>query len=218
MAAPPRVKICGLTRNEDALHAVASGADFVGVVLSPGFGRSVAAPDAPDVVQGVSAQRVAVLVDESPAQAARLADAIDASVVQLHGSEDRATVQALRELGDWTIWKAVRARSLDELGRTVELLGDVVDGILVEGWREGVIGGGGVRVSLDGDAVRGAVPGHLTLVLAGGLDPATVQASVARFRPDVVDVSSGVERATGIKSAEKVTAFVREARRTPPKP
>ena len=200
------------------MHAVTSGADFVGVVLSAGFGRSVAASDAPDVVRGVAAERVAVLVDESPAEAARLAGTIDAAVVQLHGSEDRATLQALRELGDWTIWKAVRARSVDELRHTVDLLGDVVDGVLVEGWREGVIGGGGVRLALDGDAVRDAVPGHLTLVLAGGLDPESVQASVARFRPDVVDVSSGVEQVTGVKNADKVAAFVRQARRTPPQP
>ena len=218
MFAPPRVKICGLTRNEDAMHAAASGADLVGVVLSAGFGRSVEAEAAGSVVHDVSAGRVAVLVDEEPTEAARLAGVIEATVIQLHGSEDRRTVQALREIGDWTLWKAVRARSLDDLRRTVDALGDVVDGVLVEGWKEGVIGGGGVRVALDGSAVQEAVPPHLTFVLAGGLDPTSVRASVARFQPDVVDVSSGVERAPGIKHAEKVAAFVREARRTPPEP
>ncbi len=210
LAGSPLVKICGLTRNEDARWAEASGADFVGVVLSDGFGRSVPRQAAAAVVEGTSLARVAVLVDESPASTAELAASIDASVLQLHGDEGER-----RCLGEWTIWKAVRGRTLDHLRSVVEAVGDVVDGILVEGWRDGVTGGGGVRLALDAEAVRRAVPEDLTFVLAGGLEPGSVHEAVARFRPDVVDVSSGVERALGLKSATKVERFVRAARSVP---
>lgn len=216
LAGSPLVKICGLTRNEDARRAETSGADFLGVVLSDGFGRSVRRQDAAAVVEGTSVARVAVLVDESPASMVELAARIDASVLQLHGDEGPETITALRSLGEWTIWKAVRGRTLDHLRSVVEAVGDVVDGILVEGWREGVTGGGGVRLTLDPGDVRRAVPEGLTFVLAGGLEPDSVHEAVARFRPDVVDVSSGVEQARGVKSAAKVERFIREARRTAP--
>lgn len=215
LAHSPLVKICGLTRNEDARWAEASGADFLGVVLSDGFGRSVPRQAASAVVEGTSISRVAVLVDESPASTAELAASIDASVLQLHGDEGRETITALRGLGEWTIWKAVRGRTLDHLRSVVEAVGDVVDGILVEGWRDGVTGGGGVRLALDAEEVRRAVPEDLTFVLAGGLEPGSVHEAVARFRPDVVDVSSGVERALGLKSATEVERFVRAARSVP---
>lgn len=215
LAHSPLVKICGLTRNEDARWAEASGADFLGVVLSDGFGRSVPRQAAGAVVEATSISRVAVLVDESPASTAELAASIDASVLQLHGDEGRETITALRGLGEWTIWKAVRGRTLDHLRSVVEAVGDVVDGILVEGWRDGVTGGGGVRLALDAEEVRRAVPEDLTFVLAGGLEPDSVHQAVARFRPDVVDVSSGVERALGLKSATEVERFVRAARSVP---
>jgi phosphoribosylanthranilate isomerase len=206
------VKICGLTRSVDARQAQRVGADYLGFVLSSGFGRSVPEAHAAEVVAGTSVPRVAVLVDESPASATRLARSIDASVLQLHGDEGRSTVLALREAGDWAIWKAVRARGPEDISRIVDDLGDVVDGLLVEGWREGVIGGGGVPLAVDHRAVRAAVPEGLLFILAGGLTPESVGEGVARFAPDVVDVSSGVERSPGRKAHDRLEAFVRSAR------
>ncbi|MDX1646087.1 MAG: phosphoribosylanthranilate isomerase [Longimicrobiales bacterium] len=208
------MKICGVTRNIDARHAQSAGADLLGVVLSSGFGRSVPRASAGKVMSGTDLPRVAVLVDEAPAVAAALAAVVDASVLQLHGTEGRDTILALRDLGDWTVWKAVRARTRDDLERTVDEVGDVVDGILVEGWRKGVAGGGGARLRLGAEEVRGVLPDDVDFILAGGLTPGSVGEAVARFRPDVVDVSSGIERAPGVKSRHRVTRFVREARGT----
>lgn len=207
-----RVKICGLTRNTDALRAQELGADLLGFVLTAGFGRSVRPDDAATVVAGTTVPRVAVLVDERAGEAVELAGRIGASVVQLHGHEDREVGRAVREGGDWKVWKAVRARAIDDVRRVVDEMGDVVDGILVEGWRRGVTGGGGVRVSLDPDEVRAAIPDGMTFVLAGGLEPGSVADAVARFRPHVVDVSSGIERSVGVKSEALVDAFIRAAR------
>lgn len=209
------MKICGLTRNDDAVRAEELGADLLGVVLTEGFGRSVPRERAAGIVTGTSIERVAVLVDESPEGAGEAGRAIGASLLQLHGSEDRATVVRIRQEGDWRLWKAVRARTVDDVRAVVDELADVVDGILVEGWRRGVTGGGGVELVLDADEVRAAIPEELDLVLAGGLRPGTVADSVARFRPDVVDVSSGVERDPGVKDDALVEAFIQAARDAP---
>lgn len=212
----PAVKICGLTRREDAEAAAALGADFLGVVVSRGFGRSVEPAAAAALVSGLSATPVAVLVDEAPEAAAALADAMGAGVVQLHGSESPDGVRRLRDLGGWRLWKAVRAAEPRDVLDVVERFGALVDGILVEGRRAGVVGGGGARV--DGRALgrlRDLVPTSLRLVLAGGLTPGSVAGAVNQHGPDVVDVSSGVERGTGLKDHELLRRFLEEARRAP---
>ncbi len=208
-----KVKICGLTRREDVEVAERAGADYVGVILSEGFGRSVAPTRAAELVRGVSSTPVAVLVDETPDGAEARATTIGAGVIQLHGDEAPEVVRELRRRGSWRIWKSVRVRGPDDVPRAVGLYWDLVHGLLLEGFRPGVVGGGGVR--LDPDRLERAllaVPKDLAIVLAGGLNPDNVGAVVARFRPRVVDVSSGVERELGEKDAELVRRFVRSAR------
>ena len=208
------VKICGLTHAEDARAAADAGADYLGVIASSGFSRSVEPERAAALFSGIDRPLVAVTVDERPDDAARIAETVGASVIQLHGAEDRASVEALQALGSWTVWKAVRARTLDDVVDTVAALHDVVDGFLVEGWREGVVGGAGVRVALAGDPVRNAVPRDRSFVLAGGLTPDNVLDAMARFAPDVVDVSSGVEREVGRKDHALIVRFIAQARGT----
>jgi phosphoribosylanthranilate isomerase len=194
-----RVKICGLTQAEDARMAERAGADFLGFVLTPGFGRSVPPGAAPALVEGTSRPRVAV-------------SSIDASVLQLHGSEPRETVEALRGLGDWRIWKAVRAGSVEDVARAVLVYGPLVDALLLEGRRQGIVGGGGVRLEVEPERARELIPDGLEFVLAGGLDPDSVGEAVARFRPNIVDVSSGVEREPGRKDEAALIRFVRAAK------
>lgn len=203
-----RVKICGVTRREDALAVEAAGADYLGMILSAGFSRSVDLAAAPAIVDGVTTMTVAVLVGEEAEAAEAAARAIGAGVIQLHGEEDPSVLADLHTRGAWKLWKAVRARSGEDVARTVEMYADVADGILVEGWRDGIVGGGGARVSLDPAEVRALVPEQLDFVLAGGLTPDSVADAVAAFEPDVVDVSSGVERAVGEKDVDLVSRFV----------
>ena len=206
-----RVKICGLTRAEDATAAERLGADYLGVVLSPGFGRSVPPQRAGAIVEGTNAKRVSVLVDASVDDAVEAARAIDAAVIQLHGSEDPGMVRELRERGAWTVWKSVRASTVEEVRDVVERYEGLLDGVLVEGFRPGVVGGGGATLAVPADAVRGAVPRDVDFILAGGLAPDRVADAIERFRPDVVDVSSGVEREPGRKDHGLVEAFIRGA-------
>ncbi|MEQ8330789.1 MAG: phosphoribosylanthranilate isomerase [Longimicrobiales bacterium] len=210
----PKVKICGLRHPADVALADRAGADFVGVILSAGFGRSVAVDDAAALVEGIDAIPVAVLVDESVEEAALRARTIRAGVVQLHGSESPERVRAVADAGPWRVWKAVRLRAGDDLEAATAPFAELVGGFLFEGWKEGVVGGGGVRLaaSLAAD-VRRVLPEGVDFVLAGGLTPAGVGEAVARFAPDVVDVSSGVEAGSGRKDPEAVRRFIREARR-----
>lgn len=208
------MKVCGLTRRNDVLDADALGADYLGVVLSMGFGRSVAAADAAALVVGTRAARVAVLVDEEPDDAASLAAALGADVIQLHGSEGPSVLADLRERGCWQLWKAVRARTLGDVEAAVARYADLADGLLVEGWREGVVGGGGAALTLPGARVRGAIPDRLRFGLAGGLTPDNVAEAAVGFRPDLVDVSSGVERSIGRKDAARIEAFIGAVRST----
>jgi phosphoribosylanthranilate isomerase len=207
-----RVKICGLTRREDALAADRAGADYLGIVLTAGFGRSVVPSESKAIFAGTRARKVAVLVDEDVRSAVEAARALGADVVQLHGDESLDVVAGLREAGPWTIWKAVRARSLEDVATAVERFANVVDGILVEGWKDGSPGGGGARLGLDPARVRALVPAGVDLILAGGLGPESVADAVRAFHPDVVDVSSGVERSLGVKDHERVQTFVESAR------
>jgi phosphoribosylanthranilate isomerase len=212
-AARLRVKICGLRRREDVRAADAAGADYVGVILSAGFARSVSLAAAAGLVDGVRATPVAVLVDESAEDAAVRADALGAHVLQLHGTEPEDVVRELSRSGRWTLWKSIRARTGDDVDRAVDRYGEWVHGFLVEGWKEGVVGGGGVSLDPERFAdIRSRVPSGLDVILAGGLDPDNVGGAVARFGPDVVDVSSGVETEPGRKSHELIRLFVRHAR------
>lgn len=220
-ARTPAVKICGLTRAADVRVAAACGADYVGFVLSEGFRRSVPAETAAAALSGPEAAAgalvaVAVLVDEDAADAVQRATALGAGVVQLHGHEPPDVVRAVREAGPWQVWKAVRVRSVDTLVRAVDRYGGRVDGFLLEGWKEGVVGGGGVRLAaVEPERVRGYLPDAATFVLAGGLRPGTVADAVVRFGPDVVDVSSGVEEAPGRKRPDAVRQFVEAVRGRP---
>jgi phosphoribosylanthranilate isomerase len=217
MADRVRIKICGLMRRQDVEAVDRAGADYVGVILSAGFTRSVEPSLAGDLVRGVSATPVAVLVDESPDGAEVRATALGAKVLQLHGEESPDTVREVATRGDWRLWKSIRVWRPDDVPRAVERYGALVDGLLLEGFREGVVGGGGVRLDLDAlMTVRAEIPSGLEVVLAGGLRPENVEGAVARFRPAVVDVSSGVEREPGRKDPDLVRRFVEAARRTPP--
>lgn len=212
MVEPLRVKICGVTRREDAVAAERAGADYVGVILSAGFSRSVDPTEAAALVAGLEPVAVAVLVDEDRASAEAAARSLGAGVIQLHGDEPPSLLADLRARGDWKLWKSVRARTAADVAHTVERYAGLVHGILVEGWKEGVTGGGGVRLGVDHAAVRASVPDDVELILAGGLTPDTVAHTVEAFRPQVVDVSSGVESAVREKDHELVSRFVERAR------
>ena len=207
------IKICGITTPQDALAARELGADYLGMILSQGFPRSILPDEAVDIGLVAEAPLVAVLVDESLDEAERIARLSGASVIQLHGDEDSDYAEELCRRGGWAIWKAVRVRDLEDVTGAVEALGASVDGLLLDGWHPDRPGGSGASFSWEGvRVVRDRIPHDLKVIAAGGLTPGNVAEAVQALRPDIVDVSSGVELHVRRKDPELLRAFVRNAR------
>ena len=209
----PEVKICGLTRPEDASVAASAGATYGGVILAPGGKRSVDAARAAEIFAGLPLRRVGVFVNADPDELRRSARSASLDVVQLHGDEDPEYVRRLRKDAAWRVWKAVRPRSGDEFAEAVVRFGTMVDGILVDAWSPDARGGTGHRFPWEEVArFLDRLPSELQLIVAGGLHPGNVREAAETLRPSVLDVSSGVETAPGLKDPEAVRSFVAAAR------
>lgn len=208
------VKICGVCRPEDAAAAVAAGADIVGVILGAASPRLRDVGAAAEIFAAAGgAARAGVFADAPTAAVIDSARALRLDVVQLHGGESADVAGEVRAAGRWSVWKALRPRTADEFLDGLAAYGPVADGVLVDGWAADALGGTGVAAPWSLlRAVRDRVPRGVRLILAGGLTPANVAHAVVALTPDVVDVSSGVERTVGEKSAEKVRAFIAAAR------
>jgi phosphoribosylanthranilate isomerase len=212
VSVPVAVKICGLTTRADAEHAVAAGAEFLGVILAPGR-RTVAPREAMEILTGLPARGVGVFVGASPVAALEVADLCGLHAIQLHGDEQPDYICTLREEWEGAIWRAVRPRDARELLREVERFHGLVDALLLDGFAPDARGGTGARFPWNEvAAVRDRLPDDLPLVVAGGLTPANVAEAVRLLRPDVVDVSSGVERALRHKDPVAVSSFISRAR------
>jgi phosphoribosylanthranilate isomerase len=200
-----RVKICGITRPQDARDAAALGADAVGLVFWPHSPRAVTVAQSREACAALPpfVTRVGLFVDATATELAAVLDKVPLDMVQYHGDESPATCRA----AGLPYLKAVRMRAGIDLGRVA---GDYADatGLLVDAYREGQPGGTGATFDW---GVLPAEPGF-SLVLAGGLEPGNVGDAIARVRPWAVDVSGGVEADKGIKDAAKMAAFMQGVR------
>jgi len=199
-----RVKICGLTRLQDVQAAVAAGADALGFVFAPRSRRVLGPDTAAELVCAVPAfvSRVGLFMDQDYATVRGVVDRVPLSLLQFHGSEDAAFC---RSFGLPYI-KAFAMGSGPPPDRAAAAFADAA-GILLDSHRSGEVGGTGQSFDW------GVIPQlGRPLILAGGLTPANVREAVRQVRPWAVDVSSGVEDAPGIKSADKMQMFISEAK------
>lgn len=208
-----RVKICGLTRAEDARSAAAAGVEYGGVILAPGSPRTVHPEAATGIFAETTLVRCGVFVDETLSGIVEAVRVAGLSVVQLHGDESPDFAAEVRSETGLEVWKAVRPRSGEEFSAAVRHYAAWVDGLLLDGWSAEARGGTGTRFPWEEVAQRrGALGEETRLIVAGGLHPANVGTIIGLLRPDVVDVSSGVECAPGIKDAHRVQEFADAAR------
>jgi phosphoribosylanthranilate isomerase len=201
-----KAKICGLTWPGDAAAAAAAGASYLGVVLAGGARRVTVARAAEIVVVGGSVPVIGVFVDHSVEDILRISEEAGLSGAQLHGPYARAAAAELRRSG-LEVWRVVRIAEPADLDLLDTAALDA-DAVLVE--PRVSQGSGGTGVPLDIAVAREArsrLAGR-RMVLAGGLTPATVGEAVALVRPEVVDVSSGVESLPGKKDPEKIARFM----------
>lgn len=199
------VKICGVTSEEDALLAVAMGADAVGFVFAPSP-RQIAPTRAADIVKRLPPEvlTVGVFRDELPQRVVEIVNGTGLRAAQLHGHELPADARWIRERLRFLI-QAFPAGSpgldhVDEYG---------ADAILID---SATPGSGQV---FDWSLAEGA-PSNRRVIIAGGLTPENVGDAIARTRCWGVDVSTGVEASPGRKDARKVRAFIAAAREAEP--
>lgn len=198
-----RIKICGLTRVADALHAARCGADAIGLVFYPPSPRNIAVEQARAISRAVPAfvTSVALFVDADPAQVETVLSQVRPDLLQFHGDE---SPEYCRQFGVPYI-KAARVRAGLNLIQYAALYADA-QGLLLDAFVPGQAGGTGQ--SFDWALIPDNLP--LPLILSGGLEPENVRHAVQSVHPWAVDVSSGVEISKGIKDAAKVAQFIQE--------
>jgi phosphoribosylanthranilate isomerase len=200
-----RIKICGITRVEDALAAAEAGADAIGLVFYAKSPRAVSVQQARAIVAALPpfVTSVGLFVDASRCELGEILDAVPLDMLQFHGNETAEACSGYHR----PYLKALRVKPGDDIAaRAAEYPGAA--GILLDTYVEGVPGGTGAAFDWS------LIPHDLRrpLVLAGGLHAGNVQQAIRQVRPYAVDVSGGVEASKGIKDAEKIRAFIRQCR------
>ena len=213
------MKFCGLTRPGDADVAASLGAAYVGVVFAdsprrvdPAVAASVVAP-----ARG-RARAVGVFGPATVDRIATTAGDVGLDVVQLHGDPTPGQVERVRPFFGGEVWAVVRIAGDAIPAETIALL-SVADAVVLDTRVTGRLGGSGTV--FDWDAVARSLDRHRVrsrVVVAGGLTPGNVARAVRVLAPDIVDVSSGVESAPGIKDHARMRAFADAVRGRGPTP
>jgi phosphoribosylanthranilate isomerase len=195
------VKICGITRVEDALAAARHGARAIGFVFFRGSPRYVAPPQAAAIVRALPpfVTAVGLFVDPAAEEVRAALSGAAVQLLQFHGDE---TPAFCAQFGLPYV-KAVRVRPGVDLLQYAHNHRTAC-GLLFDAFSEGTYGGTGS--SFDWSLIPRGMP--LPVILSGGLTPANVAQAVRAVRPWAVDVSSGVESAPGIKDAARIAAFM----------
>ncbi len=200
-----RIKICGITRGQDAVTAAELGAHAVGLMFYEDSPRFVSVDQANKVIGVLPpfVTRVGVFVNPVEQQVRAILGALHLDLLQFHGDE---TPQFCARFGLPYI-KAVRVRKGMDLLQYASRYHDA-KGLLLDAHSESAYGGTGE--AFDWSLIPGNLP--LPIILSGGLNAANVARAIRQVRPWAVDVSSGVESAKGIKDAAKIAAFIKETR------
>jgi phosphoribosylanthranilate isomerase len=208
------IKFCGLTRRGDVAFATEVGATYVGVIFAGGpRNRTVEQAarmlrNAPHAASHPEPYRscVGVFGAATPSEIAKVAAAVPLDIVQLHDVTKPAMITTVRTTAARPVWAVIRCDG-DRIPLFAGRMAQVADALVLDTRVAGKLGGTGVPLPWAALAEAIAEIRPPRLVLAGGLTPENVGAAIAAIHPDVVDVSSGVERAPGIKDHARMRAF-----------
>jgi phosphoribosylanthranilate isomerase len=200
---PPRVKICGVTRLDDALAAVDLGAWAVGMIFYEGSPRQCTLEEAERIGAALRrrAEVVGVFVNATPARIAEMSDRAGLTIVQLHGDEGPAFCA---EIARRTGARTIKATSVRGPGSLQDLERFHTDFHLVDGYAAGLRGGTGERFDW---SLLSRRKSKIPLIVSGGLDAQHVGDAILATRPYAVDVASGVEESPGVKEHARMKAF-----------
>lgn len=200
-----RVKICGITRIQDARAAIAAGADALGFVFHAASPRAVSALQVADIISQLPpfVTTVGLFVDADPAMIDDVLAVASLDLLQFHGDESPA--DCARHGRPWI--KALRMHP--ELDLAVSLASwREARAVLLDAWHPQLPGGTGHTFDWHRLALLGERQDLPAIILAGGLTPENVADAIRLTRPYAVDVSGGVEAGKGIKDARKIDAFM----------
>lgn len=201
-----RIKICGITRVDDALAAAQAGADAIGLVFHPGSPRAVSVEQARTIVGALPpfVTTVGLFVDAEQATIQSVLEQVPLDLLQFHGDEPDDFCQGFKR----PYIKAVRVRPGDDLNALAAQWPGAC-GILLDSYKPGVPGGTGETFDW------AVIPSQRSwrLILAGGLQAQNVRQAIDQTAPWAVDVSGGVEATKGIKDIAKINAFIHEVKR-----
>ena len=210
--APVLVKVCGLSEPGTLAATIAAGADLAGFVFFPKSPRHIE----PETARALGAQaagrikKVALTVDADDAALDAAVAALSPDLLQLHGHESPARVAAVRARYGLPAIKAIGVATAADVA-AAHVYEGVADWLLFDAKpAPDAQVPGGAGVAFDWDLLRSIAAAKW--MLSGGLDPENVAGALARTQAPAVDVSSGVERARGVKDAEKIAAFVAAVR------
>ena len=202
-----RVKVCGITTLEDALHAADLGADAVGFIFYPKSPRYIPPPEAAEIIRGLPpfVASVGVFVDCPSGEVDSIAAACSLTAVQLHGSETPEFCDQFRV-------KVIKAFRVRDARLPPEIDRYRTDAILLDAFIEGSPGGTGKTFSWE---VAREAKRFGRVILAGGLNCENVRNAIETVRPYAVDVSSGVETAPGKKDPIRLAEFLKKVKTLP---
>jgi phosphoribosylanthranilate isomerase len=212
LAVLAKVKFCGMTRPHDAALGAEIGASYIGVVFADGPRR--VNPEAARKIldaAGKGVRRVGVFGTNDPEEIVRMAAASRLDVLQLHADPTPNDVKTIRKNFSGEIWAAIRIAGT-RIPPESEMLFDTADAVVLDARGDKRLGGTGRALPWDQLAIDLARDrGSSAVVLAGGLKPGNVGIAIRTLAPDVVDVSSGIESAPGIKDPWLMREFFEAA-------
>ena len=206
----PKVKMCGISKVETIPAVVEAKPDYMGLVFAPS-NRQVTVEQAEILIEELHKQcinhydtkvvkTVGIFVNETLDNLVRIADTANLDAVQLHGDEDEAFIQSLKERTNVEVWKAVQIRSAADVEKWIDSSADM---LLFDAYHKDERGGTGEVFDWSSlDAFE------RPFMLAGGIDSTNVARAIRTVRPYGIDISSGIET-NGVKDDEKITAFIK---------
>lgn len=206
-----QIKICGITETSALNAAIESGASFCGFVFHPASVRNLSVEQAESLSAhaGDRIKKVGLFVDADDSTIDSVTQRAGLDVIQLHGHEDARRVQMIRARTCLPVIKAIRVATKDDL-KDVDAFAQVADWLLFDAKVAGHAGGTGTAFDW---AILNNRHFPKPWMLSGGLNAGNINTALSMLKPDAVDVSSGVEDKPGVKSPDKIRAFVDAAKK-----
>lgn len=198
-----KVKICGITRVEDALCACQNGAWAIGYIFVKESKRFIEPKNAGDISKNLpdNIEKIGVFVNSSIEEIEQTTKIAKLSKIQLHGDETPEFCNTVKERTGLDIIKALRIRSEKDLEKIIDYK-NIVNIILLDTYSEKEYGGTGE--TFDWELAQTAKKYNLPVIIAGGLNPQNINCAYNEVEPFALDVSSGVEIEKGIKNKDKI--------------